>query len=122
MIYIRKEGETIRQGFNFYPLSDEGSFGFQLLFWKLRAELRWSKRAKRVAFRVWLKRTPQSLPEQLVYIPGYTEQLNKLYEDRFGWDGKSYADWEHDEEVEKQREREQAERNRLRDERRRTAK
>ena len=28
MIHIRKEGEPVRYGFNFYPLSDKGSFGF----------------------------------------------------------------------------------------------
>ena len=84
MIYIRKEGELIRQGFNFYPLSDEGSFGFQLLFWKLRVELRWSKRAKRVAFRVWLKRPPKQTEETFVYVPGYTEFLEKCARDRFG--------------------------------------
>ena len=28
MIYIRKEGQLIKNGFNFYPLSDERSFGF----------------------------------------------------------------------------------------------
>ena len=40
MIHIRREGEAIRQGFNFYPFDDEGSFGCQMLFWKLRVELR----------------------------------------------------------------------------------
>jgi hypothetical protein len=28
MIHIRKEGQTLRNGFNFYPLSDKRSFGF----------------------------------------------------------------------------------------------
>lgn len=28
MFYLRKEGEALRNGFNFYPLSDTGSFGF----------------------------------------------------------------------------------------------
>ncbi len=28
MIHIREEGGTLRNGFNFYPLSDKGSFGF----------------------------------------------------------------------------------------------
>ena len=28
MIYIRTEGQTLRNGFNFYPLSDKSSFGF----------------------------------------------------------------------------------------------
>ena len=28
MFHIRKEGETIRNGFNFYPLRDKMHFGF----------------------------------------------------------------------------------------------
>jgi len=28
MLHIRKEGGTVRNGFNFYPLTDKGSFGF----------------------------------------------------------------------------------------------
>jgi hypothetical protein len=28
MIHIRKEGDKLHNGFNFYPLSDKGSFGF----------------------------------------------------------------------------------------------
>jgi len=28
MIHIRKECEMVKNGFNFYPMSDEGSFGF----------------------------------------------------------------------------------------------
>lgn len=28
MIHIRKEGDRLHNGFNFYPLSDKGSFGF----------------------------------------------------------------------------------------------
>lgn len=84
MIYLRKEGEAIRQGFNFYPLSDIGSFGCQMLFWKLRVELRWSKRAKRVAFRVWLKKPIKDTKEEFIYIPGYTEFLEKCARKRFG--------------------------------------
>lgn len=30
MIHIRKEGEYINQGLNFYPLSDKYNFGFIL--------------------------------------------------------------------------------------------
>jgi hypothetical protein len=30
MIHIRKEGQPVRFGFNFYPLSDKGSAGFVL--------------------------------------------------------------------------------------------
>ena len=28
MIHIRREGGKLHNGFNFYPLSDKGSFGF----------------------------------------------------------------------------------------------
>lgn len=28
MIHIRREGEKLHNGFNFYPLSDNSSFGF----------------------------------------------------------------------------------------------
>ena len=28
MMHIRKEGDKLHNGFNFYPLSDKGSFGF----------------------------------------------------------------------------------------------
>ena len=34
MIHIRKEGETIYNGFSFYPLSDKGSFGFVFRYGK----------------------------------------------------------------------------------------
>ena len=85
MIYVRKEGGVIRQGFNFYPLSDEGSFGCQMLFWKLRVELRWSKRAKRVAFRVWVKRPVEPTKEEFIYVPEYTDFLEKCARERFGY-------------------------------------
>lgn len=85
MIYIRKEGEAVRQGFNFYPLRDAGSFGCQMLFWKLRIELRWSKRAKRVTFRAWLKQPIEATKGEFIYIPGYTEFLEKCARKRFGY-------------------------------------
>ena len=96
MIYIRKEGETIRQGFNFYPLSDGGSFGCQMLFGPLRVEARWSKRRKRLRLGAWLREKPELPKAECIYIPGQTEELKKLYEKRFGWDGKTYEDWVHD--------------------------
>ena len=34
MIKIRSEGETIENGFNFYPLNDKTSFGFVFRFGK----------------------------------------------------------------------------------------
>lgn len=83
MIYIREEGEALRQGFNFYPLSS-CHVGFQFMLGKLRVELRWSKRAKRVAFRVWLKKPIKDTEEEFIYIPGYTEFLSKCARKRFG--------------------------------------
>jgi hypothetical protein len=116
MIYIRGEGGTIHQGFNFYPLIDEGSFGCQMLFWKLRVEVRYSKRTKKLRLGWWLTQPVEHAKEQLIYIPGQTEELKKLYEGEFSGDGRKYEDWEHDPEVEKRREWEQKERNRIRDE------
>ena len=121
MIYIRGEGGTICQGFNFYPLIDGGSFGCQILFWRLRIEVRYSKRTKKLRLGWWLTQPVEHAKEQLVYIPGQTEELKKLYEEQFSWGGKKYEDWEHDPEVEKRREREQKERNRIRDELRKAA-
>jgi hypothetical protein len=34
MIKIRSEGETIENGFNFYPLNDRNSFGFVFRYGK----------------------------------------------------------------------------------------
>jgi hypothetical protein len=118
MIYIRREAEEIHQGFNFYPRNDEGSVGCQMLFGRLRIEARWSRRTGRFQIGMWL-RTYAKLPkEELVYIPGYTEELTKLYED---WVGKPYSEWCHDSELEKQRVWEQKERNRIRDELRKSS-
>ena len=118
MIYVRDEGGTIRQGFNFYPRSDEGSAGCQMLFGPLRIEARWSKRTGRFRFGMWLRTYAKPTKEQIIYVPGYTDELKKLYEH---WKQKPYKDWEHDPELEKQREKEQAERNRIRDELRKAA-
>jgi hypothetical protein len=89
MIYIRGEGGTIHQGFNFYPLIDEGSFGCQMLFWKLRVEVRYSKRTKKLRLGWWLTQPVEHAKEQLIYIPGYTEFLEKCARKRFG-----YRPWE----------------------------
>jgi hypothetical protein len=43
MIQIRKEGEKIRQGFNFYPLTDKGSAGVVLKLGKRIIWMRYSK-------------------------------------------------------------------------------
>lgn len=34
MIHITKEGDAIQNGFNFYPLRDERSFGFRFRYGK----------------------------------------------------------------------------------------
>jgi len=48
MIYIRKEGEVVKNGFNFYPLSDNGSAGFVLkLTNRLTIWFRYSKVTKK---------------------------------------------------------------------------
>jgi hypothetical protein len=43
MIYIRTEGEKVRQGFNFYPLTDTGSAGVVLKLGKRIIWMRYSK-------------------------------------------------------------------------------
>jgi hypothetical protein len=43
MIYIRTEGEKVRQGFNFYPLTDKGSAGVVLKLGKRIIWMRYSK-------------------------------------------------------------------------------
>ena len=121
MIYIRREGiDPIRQGFNFYP-SWSVNVGCQMLFGRVRIEVRFNKKQRKVRVGWWLTQPVEHEKESMVYIPGYTEEMKKLYEERFGWDNKKYENWEHDPEVEKRREWEQAERNRIRDELRRTA-
>jgi hypothetical protein len=45
MIYIRTEKEDIKDGFNFYRLSDKGSFGF---VFKMGTQLYWFRYSKRL--------------------------------------------------------------------------
>ena len=52
MIYIRDEGETIRQGFNFYPRRS-GSVGFVLAIGRFRLMLRYSKITGYLHFYGW---------------------------------------------------------------------
>jgi hypothetical protein len=47
MIYIRDEGEPIRQGFNIYPRTSRGSKGFLFLVSKLLFRCRYSVIQKR---------------------------------------------------------------------------
>lgn len=46
MIYIRNEGERIRNGFNFYPLSDTASFGFEFKLGRFKQMVRYSTALK----------------------------------------------------------------------------
>ncbi len=43
MIHIRSEGEVIRNGLNFYPLTDKGSAGVILKLGKRIVQARYSK-------------------------------------------------------------------------------
>ena len=47
MIHITKECEALNPGFNFYPLSDKGSFGVRIVFGKSMLLLRYSKIRKK---------------------------------------------------------------------------
>jgi hypothetical protein len=50
MIYIRDEGEPVRNGFNFYPSSSANSRGVVIRLGKLSLWLRYSKLRDRVFF------------------------------------------------------------------------
>jgi len=52
MFHWRYEGHTVRQGFNVYPLDDEGSFGFILRIKSLMLYVRYSKRTKKINLRL----------------------------------------------------------------------
>ena len=95
MFYWRYEAEEIHQGFNFYPRNDGGSVGCQMMFGRLRVEARWSRRTKRFTFGMWLRTYVKPPKEAVIYVPGYTDELKKLYEN---WTDKPYEDWEHDSE------------------------
>ena len=43
MIYVRAEGEKVRNGLNFYPLTDKGSAGVIVRLGKTALWLRYSK-------------------------------------------------------------------------------
>ena len=117
MIYLRNEGETIRNGFNFYPLGSR-SAGFQFMLGKLRAEVRWAKKTKRLHINMWWRRPTTPLEAQVIYIPGYTEYLVELYEKQRG---DKYSEWNHDLAKEAELERAAAERRRIREELRKAA-
>ena len=48
MIHIRKECEPVRYGFNFYPISDKGSFGFVFKAKDFKFVCRYSKVTKKL--------------------------------------------------------------------------
>jgi hypothetical protein len=63
MFNLRKEGEKIEYGFNFYPLSDKSSAGFIFKYLPYRAwRIRYSKNAKRW-FVQHIKSSPTPLPD-----------------------------------------------------------
>ena len=51
MIHTRKECEPVRYGFNFYPLSDKGSFGFVLKTKNFQYIFRYSKVSQKLLIR-----------------------------------------------------------------------
>ena len=50
MFNWRYEGESVKQGFNVYPLDDKGSFGFIFKIKKFRFAIRYSKKVKKFFF------------------------------------------------------------------------
>jgi hypothetical protein len=94
MIYIRDEGGTIRQGFNFYPLISN-SIGFQFMLGRLRVQLRYAKKTGLLHVNAWVRPKTVKVEEEYVYIPGYTEELTKLYESNHynNYWGKKYENW-----------------------------
>lgn len=99
MIYIRREGiDPIRQGFNFYP-SWSVNVGCQMLFGRVRIEVRFNKKQRKVRIGWWLTQPVEHQKESMVYIPGYTEEMKKLYEKQNKYWDKKYEDWDHTEEA-----------------------
>jgi hypothetical protein len=97
MIYVRDEGGTIRNGFNFYPLNS-GSLGFQFMLGRLRVQVRYAKKTGLLHVHTWVRPKAVKVEEEYVYIPGYTEELKKLYDtDPYNrhW-GKKYENWKFD--------------------------
>ena len=107
MIYVRNEGvDPIRQGFNFYP-SWSTSIGCQMLFWRLRVEVRYSKVTKKLRIGWWLRTYAKPPEESAVYIPGYTDEMKKLYEANHynNYWGKKYEDWVRTKDIELDKEK-----------------
>lgn len=64
MFYMRKEGEKVRNGFNFYPLSDNSSSGFVFRIGYLAWFFRYSKITNRFNFeKIKTKKTTERLVE-----------------------------------------------------------
>jgi len=53
MIYVRKEGENVRNGFNFYSLKDKDSFGAVIRMHKLIVYIRYSKTCNKWFFQFY---------------------------------------------------------------------
>lgn len=53
-IWVRREGEAVRQGLNVYPLSDRYSAGFILRLGRLNWRMRWSKVKNRLHVGGWI--------------------------------------------------------------------
>lgn len=70
MIWFRKEGERIRNGFNFWWPNDPGSIGFILLLWKYKFNFRWSKNVKRF-FISFSRRNPDGYWPMGRYLTGW---------------------------------------------------
>jgi len=49
MFYIRDEGEPVKNGFNFYPLSSTNSRGVVIRIWKISIWMRYSLLTKRIS-------------------------------------------------------------------------
>jgi hypothetical protein len=67
MFYFTREGETPRNGFNFYHLSDTNNAGFKLRLGRFMFMFRWSKLMKRLSARGWIvpKQQPEWMKEAL---------------------------------------------------------
>lgn len=61
MLHLTREGETPKNGLNFYRLSDPGSAGFKLRLGRFMFMLRWSKLRKRLSASSWT--VPKQMPD-----------------------------------------------------------
>jgi hypothetical protein len=66
MIYFRKEGDKVRNGFNLYPFNDKSSFGFQFRLFDYHLCFRYSKVLSRwiIYHRVYKTYTEDQIQKQ----------------------------------------------------------